>query len=159
MIEICMLSSFSCICRVVYKSQQLAKFAGFSDRFCQLLSLLHKWRYAEETMFIRSHNRLLFTKLQLLKNLKKTLICHSLEFNSYSYSNIYTFCNIYTEEGKPFYWNTSAKSELPPVVLILKGPWDSSSKELGFVLLLKNVVLDLSARNYLLHRQNFAMVC
>ena len=130
MIEICMLSSFSCICRVVYKSRQLEKFAALSDRFRQLFSLLHKWRYAEETMFVRSHNRLLFTKLQLLKNLKKTLICHSLEFSSYLYSKIYTFCNIYTEEGKPFYRNTSAKSELPPVVLIVKGPWDSSSKEL-----------------------------
>ena len=59
--------------RVVYKSQQLAKFAGFSARFCRLLSLLHEYRCVKEMMFIRSHNHLLFTKLQLLKNLKKTL--------------------------------------------------------------------------------------
>ena len=59
--------------RVVYKSPQPAKFTGFSARFCWLLSLLHKSRYVEEMMFITSHNHLLFTKLQLLKNLKKTL--------------------------------------------------------------------------------------
>ena len=55
--------------RVVYKSRQAAKFAGFSARFRRLLSLLHKSRYVEEMMFYR----LLFTKLRLLKNLKKTL--------------------------------------------------------------------------------------
>ena len=59
--------------RVEYKSQQLEKFAGFSARFCWLLLLLHKSRYVKEMMSIRSHNRLLFTKLQLLKNLKKTV--------------------------------------------------------------------------------------
>ena len=59
--------------RVVYKSRQPAKFAGFSARFRRLLSLLHESRYVKEMMYIRSHNCLLFTKLQLLKNLKKTL--------------------------------------------------------------------------------------
>jgi len=34
--------------RVVYKSQLLAKFAGFSARFHRLLSLLHKSKYVEE---------------------------------------------------------------------------------------------------------------
>ena len=34
--------------RVVYKSRQPAKFAGFSARFCQLLSLLHESKYVEE---------------------------------------------------------------------------------------------------------------
>ena len=47
-------------------SGQLAKFADFSI-------WLHESRYAKEMMFIRSHNRLLSTKLRLLKNLKKTL--------------------------------------------------------------------------------------
>ena len=32
-----------------------------------------EWRYVEEMMFHRSHNRLLFTKLSLFKNLKKML--------------------------------------------------------------------------------------
>ena len=59
--------------RVVYKRRQPAKFAGFSARFWRLLSLLHKSRYVEEMMFIRSQNRLLFTKLQLLKNFTKML--------------------------------------------------------------------------------------
>ena len=59
--------------RVVYKGWQPAKSAGFSARFRRLLSLLHESRYVKEMMFDRSHNRLLFTKLQLLKNLKKTL--------------------------------------------------------------------------------------
>ena len=58
--------------RVVYKSRQPAKFAGFSARFHWLLSLLHESRYVEEMMFIRSHNCLLFTKLRLLK----TLVLH-----------------------------------------------------------------------------------
>ena len=58
--------------RVVYKSRQLVNFAGFSARFPWLLSLLHGSRYVEEMMFIRSHNRLLFTKLWLLKNLKNS---------------------------------------------------------------------------------------
>ena len=58
--------------RVVYKSQQLANFAYFSARFHRLL--LHESRYVNQMMFIRSHNRLLFTKLWLLKNLKKTLV-------------------------------------------------------------------------------------
>ena len=57
--------------RVVYKSRQPANFTGFSARFCQLLSLLHESRYVKEMMFIRSHNCLLFTKLQLLKNLRR----------------------------------------------------------------------------------------
>ena len=35
--------------------------------------LLYESRYVEEMMFIRSHNLLLFTKLQPLKNLKKML--------------------------------------------------------------------------------------
>ena len=34
--------------RVVYKSRQPAKFAGFSARFRRLLSLLHKSKYVEE---------------------------------------------------------------------------------------------------------------
>ena len=34
--------------RVVYKSRQLAKFAGFSARFRRLLSLLHESKYVEE---------------------------------------------------------------------------------------------------------------
>ena len=34
--------------RVVYKSRQPAKFAGFSARFCRLLSLLHESQYVEE---------------------------------------------------------------------------------------------------------------
>ena len=38
----------SMVCRVVYKNRQPAKFAGFSARFCQLLSLLHESRYVEE---------------------------------------------------------------------------------------------------------------
>ena len=59
--------------RVVYKSQQPVKFAGFSARLRRLLSLLHESRYVAELMIIRSHNRLLFTTLWLLKNLKKTL--------------------------------------------------------------------------------------
>ena len=59
--------------RVVYKSPQPAKFAGFSAKFRRLLSLLHESGYVKEMMFIRSHNCLLFTKLWLLKNLKKTL--------------------------------------------------------------------------------------
>ena len=41
------------ICRVVYKSRQPAKFAGFSARFRRLLSLLHEPRYVE-MMFIRA---------------------------------------------------------------------------------------------------------
>ena len=57
---------------LVYKSQQPANFGGFSARFRWLLSLLHESRYVEE-MFITSYNCLLFTKLWLLKNLKKTL--------------------------------------------------------------------------------------
>ena len=44
----------NCQFRVVYKSRQPAKFAGFSARFRRLLSLLHKPRYVEEMMFIRS---------------------------------------------------------------------------------------------------------
>ena len=36
------------VCRVVYKSRQPAKFAGFSARFRWLLSLLHKSKYVEE---------------------------------------------------------------------------------------------------------------
>ena len=63
----------SCVFRVVYDSWQPAKFASFSARFRRLLSLLHQSRYVEEMMFVRSHNHLHFTKLQLLKNLKKTL--------------------------------------------------------------------------------------
>ena len=59
--------------RVEYKSRQLAKFAAFSARFRRLRSLLQESRYVEEMMLIRSHNRLLFTKLQLLKNLSKML--------------------------------------------------------------------------------------
>ena len=47
----------------LFKGQQPAKFAGFSARFRRLLSLLHESRYVKEMMFIRSHNRLLFTKL------------------------------------------------------------------------------------------------
>ena len=54
------------IFRVVYKSWQSAKLAGFFARFCQLLSLPHQSRYVEEMMFIRSHNHQLFTKLRLL---------------------------------------------------------------------------------------------
>ena len=61
------------IIRVVYNSPQPAKFTSFSAMFRRLLSLLHKSRYVEEMMFIRSHNHLLFTKLQLLKILIKTL--------------------------------------------------------------------------------------
>ena len=38
--------------RVVYKSQQPAKFAGFSARFHRLLSLLHESRYVEETGYL-----------------------------------------------------------------------------------------------------------
>ena len=34
--------------RVVYKSRQPAKFAGFSARFRRLLSLLHESKYVEE---------------------------------------------------------------------------------------------------------------
>ena len=48
--------------RVVFKSRQPAKFASFSARFRWLLSLLHKLKYVEEMMCIRSHNRLLFHK-------------------------------------------------------------------------------------------------
>ena len=61
-------------CRVVYKSWQPAKFAGFSASFHRLLSSLHESRYmyVEEMMFMKSHNHLLFTKLRLLINLKKT---------------------------------------------------------------------------------------
>ena len=58
---------------IVYKSRQPVKSAVFSARFRRLLSLLHESRYVGEMMFIRSHNRLLFTKLWLLKTLKKTL--------------------------------------------------------------------------------------
>ena len=39
--------------RVVYKTWQPAKFAGFSARFRWLLSFLHESRYLEEMMFIR----------------------------------------------------------------------------------------------------------
>lgn len=60
--------------RVVYKSRLPVNFAGFSGRFCRLLSLFHESRYVEGMMFITSHNRLLSTKLGLLKNLTKTLI-------------------------------------------------------------------------------------
>ena len=59
--------------RVEYKSQQPANFAAFSARFRRLLSLLHESRYVEE---MDSQPRLLFTKLWLLKNLKKTLHAH-----------------------------------------------------------------------------------
>jgi len=37
-----------CSVRVAYKSRQPAKFAGFSARFRQLLSLLHESKYVEE---------------------------------------------------------------------------------------------------------------
>lgn len=60
--------------RVVYKSRLPVNFAGFSGRFCRLLSLFHESRYVEGMMFITSHNRLLSTKLGLLKNLTKMLI-------------------------------------------------------------------------------------
>ena len=60
--------------RVVYKSRQPAKFAGFSARFRRLLSLLHESKHSLNMSKRWTHNRLLFTKLRLLKNLKKTLI-------------------------------------------------------------------------------------
>jgi len=59
--------------RVVYKSRQPAKFAGFSARFRRLLSLLHESKHSLNMSRRWTHNRLLFTKLRLLKNLKKTL--------------------------------------------------------------------------------------
>ena len=40
--------------RVVYKSRQPAKFAGFSVRFRRLLSLFEESRHVEEMMFMRS---------------------------------------------------------------------------------------------------------
>ena len=40
--------------RVVYKSRQPVKFAGFSARFRRLLSLLRESRYVKEMMFMRS---------------------------------------------------------------------------------------------------------
>ena len=52
--------------RVVYKSRQSAKFAGFSARFRRLLSLLHEPRYVEEMMFIRSKVLRLNKKMQYL---------------------------------------------------------------------------------------------
>ena len=64
--------------RVVYKSQQPAKFTSFSARFSQLLSLLHESRYVQEMMFIKSHNCLLFTKLWLTKKLKENALDISL---------------------------------------------------------------------------------
>ena len=48
--------------RVVYKSQQPAKFVSFFARFCWLLSLLQESKYGKEMMFIRS-------KLRLNKNI------------------------------------------------------------------------------------------
>ena len=59
--------------RVVNKSRQPAKFAGFSARFRRLLSLLHESKHSVNMSRRWAHNRLLFTKLRLLKNLKKTL--------------------------------------------------------------------------------------
>lgn len=47
--------------RVVYKSRLPVNFAGFSGRFCRLLSLFHESRYVEGMMFITSHP--LFLKL------------------------------------------------------------------------------------------------
>ena len=40
--------------RVVYKSRQPAKFAGFSVRFRRLLSLFEESRHVKEMMFMRS---------------------------------------------------------------------------------------------------------
>ena len=62
--------------RVVYKSRQPAKFAGFSARFRRLLSLLHESKHSLNMSRRWTPNRLLFTKLRLLKNLKKTLYPH-----------------------------------------------------------------------------------
>jgi len=42
------LDNFALDVRVVYKSRQPAKFAGFSTSFRQLLSLLHESKYVEE---------------------------------------------------------------------------------------------------------------
>ena len=61
------------ISRVEYKSPQPAKFAGFSARFRQLLSLLHESKHSLNMLRRWTHNHLLFTKLRLLKSLKKTL--------------------------------------------------------------------------------------
>ena len=43
-----MLVALTRLGRVVYKSRQLAKFAGFSAMFRRLLSLLHESKYVEE---------------------------------------------------------------------------------------------------------------
>ena len=60
--------------RVVYKSRQPVKFAGFSARFRRLLSMLRESKHSLNMSRRWTHNRLLFTKLRLLKNLKKTLV-------------------------------------------------------------------------------------
>ena len=46
--RVCVLKKHGYLPRVVYKSRQPAKFAGFSAGFCRLLSLLHESKYVEE---------------------------------------------------------------------------------------------------------------
>ena len=82
-----LIKTFRCHVRVVYKSRQPAKFVGFSFRFCRLLSLLHESRYVQEMMFIRSPNCLLFTKLRLIKNLKKMPHALKNEMNKWVHGN------------------------------------------------------------------------
>ena len=79
------------------------KFAGFFARFRQLLSLLQESRYVEEMMFYH----LLFTKLQLLKNLKKMLINRVFIFHFIFIRGAGAFINdaqtgIDTNSGFPF---------------------------------------------------------
>ena len=82
------------------KSRQL--FACFSARFCRLLSLLYESRYVEEMMFIRSHNCLLFTKLQLLKNFKKMLamrfICYNVNAVQHFLAGVETYLKLWSRE-------------------------------------------------------------
>ena len=73
--------------RVVYKSQQPTKFAGFSIRFHALLSLLHKSRCVEEMMFIKSK----LLGLDKNKNLQSlSFLRLSEEKNPFNRNNVFT---------------------------------------------------------------------
>ena len=90
--------SQSSVNKVVYKSRQPAKFAGFSARFCRLLSLLQETRYGKEMMFIRS-------KLRLNKNINLHRLSFLKKYKRFLTQGQFTNVMFETVAGKYIQYN------------------------------------------------------